>query len=208
MTRWLTLLLLLGVASTGLAQKKVYRWVDENGQIHYGDRIPPRYAKTERAEINERGVVVDVKEREKPVEEVAAAQAAADAAALEVKRVEEQARYDRYLLSSYNSVADLMAVRDDRLNLLGSRLELARKNVADTEKTLTTLIARRKKAADANREIPEKLNKQIAEYESSLVNSLRSVSGLEEEQTATRRKFTDDIERYLELRNQSVATTP
>ena len=203
MTRWLTLLLLLGVASTGLAQKKVYRWVDENGQIHYGDRIPPRYAKTERAEINERGVVVDVKEREKTVEE-----AAADAAALEVKRVEEQARYDRYLLSSYNSVADLMAVRDDRLNLLGSRLELARKNVADTEKTLTTLIARRKKAADANREIPEKLNKQIAEYESSLVNSLRSVSGLEEEQTATRRKFTDDIERYLELRNQSVATTP
>ena len=102
MTRWLTLLLLLGVASTGLAQKKVYRWVDENGQIHYGDRIPPRYAKTERAEINERGVVVDVKEREKTVEEVAAAQAAADAAALEVKRAEEQARYDRYLLSSYN----------------------------------------------------------------------------------------------------------
>jgi len=208
MTRLITLLLLMAFASAGFAQQKLYRWVDENGQVHYGDRIPPQYAKTEREEINERGVVVNVKAREKTAEEVAAEQAAAEAAELEVQRAEEQARYDRYLLSSYNSVADLMAVRDDRLNLLDSRLELARKNVTDTEKTLTTLIERRKKLEEGDRAVPAKLKQQITEFESSLVNGLRSVSGLEEEQVATRRKFTDDIERYLELRNQSVATTP
>ncbi|MEC9408150.1 MAG: DUF4124 domain-containing protein [Pseudomonadota bacterium] len=201
MIRSLILMTLLSMASAGLAQSKLYRWVDDNGQVHYGDRIPPQYAKKERAEINERGVVVDVKAREKTSDELAAEQAAALAAAEEAQRAEEQARYDRYLISSFNSVADLMALRDDRLSLLESRLTLARKSVADTEKSLTGLIERRDKLQSAGKPVPDKLNKQISEFESSLVAGLRSVSGLEEEQVETRRKFTNDIERYIELRN-------
>lgn len=201
MIRSLILMTLLSMASAGLAQSKLYRWVDDNGQVHYGDRIPPQYAKKERAEINERGVVVDVKAREKTSDELAAEQAAALAAAEEAQRAEEQARYDRYLISSFNSVADLMALRDDRLSLLESRLTLARKSVADTEKSLTGLIERRDKLQSAGKPVPDKLNKHISEFESSLVAGLRSVSGLEEEQVETRRKFTNDIERYIELRN-------
>ncbi|MEN8821773.1 MAG: DUF4124 domain-containing protein [Abyssibacter sp.] len=201
MIRSLILMTLLSMTSAGLAQSKLYRWVDDNGQVHYGDRIPPQYAKKERAEINERGVVVDVKAREKTSDELAAEQAAALAAAEEAQRAEEQARYDRYLISSFNSVADLMALRDDRLSLLESRLTLARKSVADTEKSLTGLIERRDKLQSAGKPVPDKLNKQISEFESSLVAGLRSVSGLEEEQVETRRKFTNDIERYIELRN-------
>ena len=201
MIRSFILMTLLSMTSAGLAQSKLYRWVDDNGQVHYGDRIPPQYAKKERAEINERGVVVDVKAREKTSDELAAEQAAALAAAEEAQRAEEQARYDRYLISSFNSVADLMALRDDRLSLLESRLTLARKSVADTEKSLTGLIERRDKLQSAGKPVPDKLNKQISEFESSLVAGLRSVSGLEEEQVETRRKFTNDIERYIELRN-------
>ena len=201
MIRSFILMTLLSMTSAGLAQSKLYRWVDDNGQVHYGDRIPPQYAKKERAEINERGVVVDVKAREKTSDELAAEQAAALTAAEEAQRAEEQARYDRYLISSFNSVADLMALRDDRLSLLESRLTLARKSVADTEKSLTGLIERRDKLQSAGKPVPDKLNKQISEFESSLVAGLRSVSGLEEEQVETRRKFTNDIERYIELRN-------
>ena len=201
MIRPLILITLLSVTSLGLAQNKLYRWVDDNGQVHYGDCIPPKYAKKERAEINERGVVVDVKAREKTADELAAQQAAEAAAAAEAERAAEQARYDRYLISSFNSVADLMALRDDRLSLLESRLTLARKSVADTEKSLTGLIERRDKLQAAGKPVPDRLNRQIGEFESSLVAGLRSVSGLEEEQVETRRKFTNDIERYIELRN-------
>ena len=45
---WSIALVLLGTA-TGIAEADdkaaSYKWVDENGVTHYGDRIPPQYAK-------------------------------------------------------------------------------------------------------------------------------------------------------------------
>lgn len=184
----------------------LYRWVDENGQVHYGDRIPPRYAKQQRDELNDRGVVVESRERQKTAEEAAAAAEAERQAAAEAAAAEEQARYDRYLLTSYNSVADLMAQRDERLTMLDSRLELARKSVADTEATLTRLNERRDKLETADKPVPDKLKQQIGKFEASLVTGLRTVSALETEQTETREQFTDDIERYLELKNRNVGS--
>ena len=37
-------LLLLISASLAAWGQKVYRWVDEDGNVHYGDRVPPQYA--------------------------------------------------------------------------------------------------------------------------------------------------------------------
>ena len=50
-----------GTAGAG----QLFRWVDENGKVHYGDRIPPQYAEGRREKLNEQGVVVDVQERER-----------------------------------------------------------------------------------------------------------------------------------------------
>ena len=50
--------LLLFCLSAGLAsaqEPKLYRWVDENGVVHYGDSIPARYAELERQVVNEHG---------------------------------------------------------------------------------------------------------------------------------------------------------
>jgi hypothetical protein len=30
------------------SSEKLYKWVDENGIVHYGDHVPPEYAKNER----------------------------------------------------------------------------------------------------------------------------------------------------------------
>src|SRR5688572_12769969 len=66
--RVLGLLIVLGmlVASAGFANGNSgssksgvsYRWVDEKGVVHYGDRIPPQYANKERAVLNSQGVQV------------------------------------------------------------------------------------------------------------------------------------------------------
>jgi len=44
----LPILLLAFIAGTADAQsdskKKTYRWVDKNGQVHYGDSVPAEYA--------------------------------------------------------------------------------------------------------------------------------------------------------------------
>ena len=45
------------VAGAAVAET-VYRWVDENGVVHFGDAIPPEYAEQEKLILNEQGVTV------------------------------------------------------------------------------------------------------------------------------------------------------
>ena len=35
-----------------------YRWVDEQGVVHYGDNIPPQYAQQDRTILNKQGVAL------------------------------------------------------------------------------------------------------------------------------------------------------
>src|SRR5712671_4787750 len=49
-----------------------YRWTDEQGVVHYGDRIPPQYAQKERAVLNSQGVEVRKLDAQKSPEQAAA----------------------------------------------------------------------------------------------------------------------------------------
>ena len=183
----------------GLAGAQMYKWVDENGQVHYGDRIPPKSAKQERKELNQQGVVVDVQERELTDAERAEQQRLAAEAERQAQQAQERARYDQYLVTTYSSVADLIAVRDERLSTIDSRIALAKRSTAKTEDTLTRLLARRKKLESADKPVPDKLKSQISEYEKGLVNGLRGVRNLEADRAEIETKFNRDMERYLEL---------
>ncbi|HYC08791.1 MAG TPA: DUF4124 domain-containing protein, partial [Steroidobacteraceae bacterium] len=39
-------------SSSSTAKGIAYRWVDEQGVVHYGDHIPPEYATQDRAILN------------------------------------------------------------------------------------------------------------------------------------------------------------
>ena len=53
-------------------QRAAYRWVDENGVVHYGDRVPTDAAELEKQIVNDAGVTVDVMRGKKTEEELAA----------------------------------------------------------------------------------------------------------------------------------------
>jgi len=53
-------------------QKKLYRWVDKNGQVHYGDSVPAEYSEQDRDLLNKQGVKVGREEGIITPEEAAA----------------------------------------------------------------------------------------------------------------------------------------
>ena len=85
-----------------------YNWVDEQGVTHYGDHIPPQYATKERAILNTQGVEVGHLDAQKSPE-----QQAADAHAR--AELMKQKQHDAFLLTTYTSVKDIEALRDERL---------------------------------------------------------------------------------------------
>ncbi len=77
-----------------------YRWVDEQGVVHYGDHIPPQYATQDRTILNSQGVEVGHLEAQKsPEQQAAEARARAEAM--------KQKQHDAFLVTTYTSVKDI-----------------------------------------------------------------------------------------------------
>ena len=91
-----------GTSSSG-SDHRLYKWVDEQGMTHYGDRIPPEYATQEQHVLNSRGIEVEHLEAQKSAEQVAAE----DQAKLEA---EQRAKRDKNLLNTYVSVQSTCAI--------------------------------------------------------------------------------------------------
>src|SRR5579863_7604688 len=102
------------LADTNNSSKKgpiAYRWVDEQGVVHYGDNIPPQYANKEKTLLNSEGVEVGRLDGQKSPEQQATD--ARDHAALA-----KQKQHDAFLVTTYTSVKDIEALRDARLDEL------------------------------------------------------------------------------------------
>jgi hypothetical protein len=184
-------------AGPGGGDKTVYRWTDEQGVVHYGDRIPPQYAQKERTVLNSRGVEVRKLDAQKSPE-----QAAAEGRAQQT--VFRQKQHDAFLITNYGSVKDIEALRDVRLDQLRVQKSAAEQYVESLHSRLSTLQTRAKvfkpysPRRDARR-MPDDLAEDLVHTLNELRTQSNVVATKSEEETALKAQFQADIERYREL---------
>lgn len=193
------LMLSAGLQATAVAgMKQIQCWTDDKGARMCGDTVPPQYAKKEREIFNRQGIVVGKKQRELTPEEAAEEKRKADEAAAELKRIQEQAAYDKFLTDTYDSSKELESARKLREQTLDGRIGLAQKAIADNEKTLADLRGRVDKSG--KKQPDKKLQDQIKKFETSLADNKTSVVQLQQEKEKMVDKFNKDIARFKELR--------
>lgn len=161
------------VAGLSPAQAKMYRWVDEEGLIHFSDKIPLKYITSEHQVLDHRGLVIKHREAAKTPEQI-----------LQDKRLEKernkaalikrkQKLRDRVLLDTFTTVRDLIVARDSRLDAVGSQVQLANSIIADSTKNIVSLEQRIAKIKDSNREVPPSLYQRLeSEKEQVAVQSV------------------------------------
>jgi hypothetical protein len=196
----LLLLPLAAPAQQAAGGKKIQCWTDEKGNRSCGDHMPPQYAKQEREIFNQQGVVVGKKARQLTPEEVVEADRKAAQAAAAQKHADEQAAYDRFLTDTYGSVTELESARDARLQIIDGRSNLAKKSISDSQATLTDLRSRVDAAKTAGKNPDARLLKQVKKFEDSLADNTNAATQLQKEREQTLTKFSQDIERYKQLR--------
>ena len=190
--------------SIGSAQK-ILKWTDANGVVHYGDSIPPEYANRDRELLNDQGVPIGSEEGER-TEEQAAAKAARERAAEEEKSARDAIeRHDRMLLQTYLSVADIEALRNQRLELLDSEIKLLEVTLDNLRKKLVDLhtdasnfkpYATRPDAP----QIPEALAREITQTTSSISSYEATLVRKKTERAAVKKSFDADIARFIEIK--------
>ena len=189
------------------AQKRLYRWVDDEGVVHYGDRVPPEYANRDRDVLNERGIAVSREQGEltEAEERALERQQAIEAAEMEARA--EIARRDRMLLETYLSVEDIESLRDQRLELLDSQIrvtELYLSNLRDSLKRLYKEAERYKPYSERDNapELPADLAAEIESAEESIEIYEDSVGRIRDDMVRVRSSFDSDIERFRELKGR------
>jgi len=197
----LLLALLAGVSDAQSDKKKLYRWVDKNGQVHYGDSVPPEYAEQDRDILNRQGVPVGREEGTITPEE-----AAAIAAAEKAERDEKKRKLrDRVLLQTYQSVRELEILRDTRLELVDAQLTIQEQSLANLRAQRAQIERMASRYAPVNRSenaapLPEELALDLERSTNDIDTQQANLVKRRDDRESIRLNFEADIARYKELR--------
>jgi hypothetical protein len=195
---------LLAVAillAAGTADAKMYRWVDDDGKVHYSDKVPPDDAKQARSELNSRGVEVERVEAAKTPEEIARQAELERLRAEQQRLIEKQEAEDRVLLATFRSEDDIIMARDGKITAVSVMISILRNNIKNAKARLAELQMVAAERERSGKKVPLTTLKQIEEKRSQISESYASILQREQEQEEIRKKFQYDLERFRTLKH-------
>ncbi len=190
------------IASSFSVQAKMYKWVDEDGQIHFGDRIPAKYIVKEHDELNEQGVVLKHNDAAKTAEEIAEAnrlESERKQAALIEKREKQR---DRVLLDTYTTERDLIVARDSRLDAVDSQIQLALSIIKDSNNKIESMEKQITEIKASNREVPPDLYNRIENQKQQVSVQSKVMENHRKHRDEIAIQFNDYIERFKVLKTE------
>jgi hypothetical protein len=181
-----------------VSSEEVYRCRDANGRYIYGQAIPAPCMEQDVEVLDETGRVLRVIPGRRSLEQIAARKAQEDAAKAAAQR-------DRTLLATYLSVADIVRLRDQRLELLEQQTHVTQQyiaNLREREARLMADVQRFRPYSDSPKAQP--VPDHIAE---EMVNTVNGLQVYEQElvkntteQDRLRSEFDADIARFKQLK--------
>lgn len=150
-------LLFGGWTASSDAQTTLYRWVDERGEVHYTDQVPPGQVKQGHTKLSPEGIRTETIPPEPTAEErrLAAEQARLQADA--AQRLVQQQADDRLLLQRYRTLDDLILTREGRIAAIEALSQVQRDGIRVQQERLLTLHAQKKKLIDSGQPVPDEL---------------------------------------------------
>lgn len=196
-----------GQQTTG---KKLYRWVDKQGNIHYDDALPPEAVDQARQELSAKtGNTTKTIDRALTPEELAQQAEAAKIAAAANASAEEQARNEHAMLASYGTENDLRRAYGDRLELLKSTLESTDVGLQSLHASLATLLNDAAEAELAHRPVNAKRVVEIREMHAEMLRQQTFQANRKAELLSLDAEFQRMLARYRELvAARSAGATP
>ena len=195
----LTALFCLLASPISTTEAALFKWVDETGQIRYGDRIPARYAKKRSETLNSQGVVLNTQSAEKTQQQLVEEKNLAAIRAEVEKVLEKKAHQDRILLDTFATENEIVVTRDRKTEAVEAVINITNDRI---HKARSRLLAQTRRAANMERSghaIPDNLKKGISDTRNQIKQNLSYIDNRKIEQQAIREKHDLDIKRFRVL---------
>jgi len=191
---------------------KVYRWVDENGEVHYSETLPPDFEDKKHDELDDQGIVRAKDQSLVPLpseaktEEIDPDELPRDSSGLKrSKRMytdeQLQTRMDAFLLLRYSSeqeIRDAMTVEINQLEYDRLLLQTSRESMSEAYRGQIREAAARQRSGV---EIDEKTIKSIANLQTRMETYGNSLTKLKAREDNIIANFGAELERYQYLSN-------
>ena len=180
---------------------KLYRWTDNEGHVHYTDKVPPEFIRKERTRLDARGIEVERIDAAKTKEEIARDNELMRLRAEKQRLIDEQNASDRVLLNTYRSEDDIKMARDGKLASIDSHIQIARVSIKRIKQKLEEM---QKGAADLERQgkgIPKSYLDEIQSTRQQIKQTYAHIINKERNKEHLWNKHQDFLERFRKLKN-------
>jgi hypothetical protein len=178
---------------------KLYKWVDENGQIRYGDRIPPQYARKSNETLNQQGITVNRQAAAKTPEQIAEEQRLEEARIAAEQLQHEQDRSDQILLDTFTNEDEMVLTRDGKIEAIEAIIRVTNGRTEKLKLRLSKLKSRAANIERSGKPVSEKLNAEIRETRQQIAYNFTYVKSRNADKKLIREQFEKDIARFREL---------
>jgi len=184
---------------------KLYRWTDEDGNVHYSDKVPADQARHARSRLDERGLELQRVNAAKTKEELAKEAELKRLQAEEKRLIAEQQAKDNVLLRTFRSEDDILMTRDGKLSSLDNSILIIRTNIRRLKLRLADM---QKTAADRERRgkgVNKNMLRNIETTRKQLKDSYATIIKREQDKKVITEKYAADLTRFRELRHLQVS---
>lgn len=177
----------------------LYRWVDEQGNVHYSDIIPPSSVRQGHTELRKDGIPIQTVPPARTPEQIKADERLTHLHAGQERLLKQQATADRGLLHTFPSEAELMASNQNQLGALETMIQVTRNNILRQEAWLASLHTYAGNLERAGKPVPEEFTISARKTERSIQLAQSSIAAREAQQAALKSRLDRDRNRYRQL---------
>ena len=188
------------ISSSFLVQAKMYKWVDENGQMHFGDKIPQKNKVKEHEELNDRGVSTKHLTATKSPEEIAEERRLEKERQKVALAEEKQKKLDRELLDIYSTERDLVIARDTRLDAIATQVKMSEAIIKASNKKIESMEKQVVNIKASKRKVPIDLYNRIDSEKQEITVQNRVMLKHKKRSKEILEKYNGYIERFRVVR--------
>ena len=192
--------LFLAISSQSVfAGKKMYRWVDDKGNVRYSDQVPPDQAKHKREALNKNARVVDVVAKEKTNTEREIDRRLARLREQQGAIIKKQKDDDQMLLSTFQSISDMDKTLASKLLALDGQRNVLQGNLRRLEQQLQQQQSKAAQFERDGKSPPANVLAKIATSKEQIELAYTEISKQFKKKQRTRENFEADMARFTFL---------
>jgi hypothetical protein len=174
------------------AEAKLYKWVDDRGETHYSQTIPPEYAGHKHIQLDKEGRVIqkqDTPDKASPDGRKTPEERAAI----------EQRHKDKALLDTYTNASEIDLARNRNMQQVNARINSIKIQIPPAQDSLDQHSKEKDGFVKTGKKVPTYLKNDLADDEAKLARLQQELTRAQSDADTIKARFDADKARFLQL---------